>query len=212
MSVHLLKAPSFGEFFTTSALCQFVLEKVLKQAKTDGLLDNGSMDETRITIGVKLSIETLLKHNLTSHQLRRITLTDFIDDDNSLDVRNYYNDAVISEDPLALSNLDSALAWIKSATNLIMTRQHLHHQRDIAMELKQEFLAISQKQDPTATAFAAIEKDVSLVHWTSNCAGEIFLDEKDGQGLRIGHFQGDADLANYAVTMHNLYLRHQRLG
>lgn len=42
------------------------------------------------------------------------------------------------------------------------------------------------------------------VPWESNCAGEIFL-KTDGEdeGLRIGHFQGDAKLAAYLVAMHH---------
>lgn len=48
-----------------------------------------------------------------------------------------------------------------------------------------------------------IEPDIN-VHWVSNCAGEIFLKTEDGeQGLRIGHFQGDAALAAYLVSMHH---------
>ena len=48
-----------------------------------------------------------------------------------------------------------------------------------------------------------IDADIN-VPWESNCAGEIFL-KTDGEdeGLRIGHFQGDAKLAAYIVAMHH---------
>lgn len=43
--------------------------------------------------------------------------------------------------------------------------------------------------------------------WESNCAGEIFLvSDSEDEGLRIGHFQGDASLAAYIVSMHNAAL------
>lgn len=51
-----------------------------------------------------------------------------------------------------------------------------------------------------------LESDVRLP-WTSNCAGEIFVVHPSGdEGLRIGHFQGDAVLATYVVSMHNAAL------
>lgn len=48
-----------------------------------------------------------------------------------------------------------------------------------------------------------IEPEIN-VPWESNCAGEIFL-KTDGEdeGLRIGHFQGDANLAAYMVNLHH---------
>lgn len=50
----------------------------------------------------------------------------------------------------------------------------------------------------------ALAKDVRDKRWTSNCAGEIFLLGARGrQGVRIGHFQGDAALAAFAVQAHN---------
>jgi hypothetical protein len=42
---------------------------------------------------------------------------------------------------------------------------------------------------------------------TSNCAGEIFVASSDpgavDGALRIGHFQGDAQLAQYVCELHN---------
>lgn len=50
---------------------------------------------------------------------------------------------------------------------------------------------------------AALDPAVRDVPWTSNCASEIFLDKPDAEPLRIGHFQGDADLAAFVVAVHN---------
>ena len=59
-------------------------------------------------------------------------------------------------------------------------------------------------------AHSALSPDVRDVEWISNCAGEIFLagegEEEDEEGLRIGHFQGDATLAAFVVTVHNAML------
>ncbi|HDR9105991.1 hypothetical protein [Paraburkholderia sp. A3RO-2L] len=58
-----------------------------------------------------------------------------------------------------------------------------------------------------AGAHAALSPDVRDVAWVSNCAGEIFLATDGMEELRIGHFQGDAALAAFAVTAHNNMLR-----
>ncbi len=53
---------------------------------------------------------------------------------------------------------------------------------------------------------STVSDDVK-VRWESNCAGEIFLvSDSEYEGLRIGHFQGDAALAAYIVSMHNAAL------
>lgn len=48
----------------------------------------------------------------------------------------------------------------------------------------------------------ALSADVRDVRWISNCAGEVFLLD----GLRIGHFQGDAALADFVCAVHNAML------
>ena len=69
--------------------------------------------------------------------------------------------------------------------------------KDIIARLK----AISTPVTPDL--LHSIEVDVRGP-WESNCAGEIFLSSDSGdQGIRIGHFQGDAALAAYVVAMHN---------
>lgn len=55
-------------------------------------------------------------------------------------------------------------------------------------------------------AHALLAPDVRDVRWISNCAGEIFLDDNGENGLRIGHFQGDASLAAFVVAAHNSLL------
>lgn len=57
----------------------------------------------------------------------------------------------------------------------------------------------------------AIDADIRDVPWTSNCAGEIFADDGTENGLRIGHFQGDADLGAFMVAAHET-LRQSRTG
>ena len=39
--------------------------------------------------------------------------------------------------------------------------------------------------------------------WTTNCAGEIFADIKEGKGIRIGHFQGCAKDGEAVCALHN---------
>lgn len=57
-----------------------------------------------------------------------------------------------------------------------------------------------------ATLLSTLADDVQ-VRWESNCAGEIFLaSNSEDQGVRIGHFQGDATLAAYIVSLHNTAL------
>lgn len=51
-------------------------------------------------------------------------------------------------------------------------------------------------------AHEEIEPDVRDLHWISNCAGEIFVDDGSEQGVRIGHFQGDAKIAAFVVAAH----------
>ncbi len=48
-----------------------------------------------------------------------------------------------------------------------------------------------------------LSPDVRDVQWTSNCAGEIFAEDGSEEGVRIGHFQGDAAHAAFVVTAHN---------
>lgn len=68
----------------------------------------------------------------------------------------------------------------------------------------------SALREAAKTEFPAISDDVR-VPWESNCAGEIFLvSDSDERGLRIGHFQGDAALAAYVVSMHNAALSGSR--
>lgn len=44
--------------------------------------------------------------------------------------------------------------------------------------------------------------DVRNAKWTSNCAGEIFVEDGSDNEVRIGHFQGDAKLARFVVLAH----------
>lgn len=55
-------------------------------------------------------------------------------------------------------------------------------------------------------AFAELDPQVRNVPWVSNCAGEVFVEDGSEQGLRIGHFQGDANLARFVVEAHALML------
>lgn len=59
-------------------------------------------------------------------------------------------------------------------------------------------------------AHAHIEEEIAQVAWWSNCAGEIFAEDGSSeQGVRIGHFQGDAALAEFAVAAHQEVIEHQ---
>ena len=50
---------------------------------------------------------------------------------------------------------------------------------------------------------SAIAEDVRTLPWRSNCAGEIFADDGSENGLRIGHFQGDAAIAAFVLAAHD---------
>lgn len=47
-----------------------------------------------------------------------------------------------------------------------------------------------------------LSADVRNKRWYSNCAGEIFVDNGTREHLRIGHFQGDAAIAEFVVAAH----------
>ena len=47
-----------------------------------------------------------------------------------------------------------------------------------------------------------LDPDVCNAAWHSNCAGEVFAEGGAADGLRIGHFQGDAALAAFVVAAH----------
>ena len=55
-----------------------------------------------------------------------------------------------------------------------------------------------------ANAHEVLSPEVRDAEWESNCAGEIFAKESDEKSTRIGHFQGDAKLASFAVAAHAL--------
>lgn len=53
--------------------------------------------------------------------------------------------------------------------------------------------------------------DVRCIAWSSKCAGEVFAHRGSADGLRIGHFQGDAELATFVVAAHDA-CRAQEMG
>lgn len=56
-------------------------------------------------------------------------------------------------------------------------------------------------------AHQKLASDVRDVPWESTCGSEIFTKPTDGSNpMRIGHFQGDANLAAFCVSAHNLML------
>lgn len=56
-----------------------------------------------------------------------------------------------------------------------------------------------------------LDPDVRDAVWSSNCAGEVFALGGAADGLRIGHFQGDAALAAFVVAAHEA-CRAQEVG
>lgn len=55
-----------------------------------------------------------------------------------------------------------------------------------------------------AQAHEVLSPEVRDAEWESNCAGEIFAKGSEEKSIRIGHFQGDAKLAAFAVAAHTL--------
>ncbi len=47
-----------------------------------------------------------------------------------------------------------------------------------------------------------LAEDIRNVPWYSNCAGEIHVDNGKRGHTRIGHFQGDAAIAEFVVAAH----------
>lgn len=58
------------------------------------------------------------------------------------------------------------------------------------------------RQVELSLAHEELAVDVRDAKWTSNCAGEIFADDGSEDGVRIGHFQGDANLAKFVILAH----------
>lgn len=61
-------------------------------------------------------------------------------------------------------------------------------------------------RDSVVAAHEALDPEVRDVPWLANCAGELHVSGPDGAELRIGHFQGDAKLAAFAVAAHQAAL------
>ncbi len=59
-------------------------------------------------------------------------------------------------------------------------------------------------------AHSALAPEVRDVDWVSNCGREIHIENTTGESLRIGHFQGDAKLSEFAVAAHQATLRASR--
>lgn len=61
-------------------------------------------------------------------------------------------------------------------------------------------------RDSVVAAHEALDPEVRDVPWLANCAGELHVSGPDSAELRIGHFQGDAKLATFAVAAHEAAL------
>jgi hypothetical protein len=61
-------------------------------------------------------------------------------------------------------------------------------------------------RDSVVAAHEALDPEVRDVPWLANCAGELHVLRPDSAELRIGHFQGDAKLAAFAVAAHQAAL------
>jgi hypothetical protein len=59
--------------------------------------------------------------------------------------------------------------------------------------------------DEIRSLYELIADDVRPLPWRSNCAGEIFADDGSETGIRIGHFQGDAAIADFVVAAHEAF-------
>lgn len=64
--------------------------------------------------------------------------------------------------------------------------------------------------DNAIQAHSALDPKVRDVDWVSNCGSEIHIEDTTGESLRIGHFQGDAKLSEFAVAAHQATLRASR--
>lgn len=92
------------------------------------------------------------------------------------------------------------------------TNQMDRHVADVLRHSAEELRGLATLSTGAASrlsaspALRALAPDVRDVPWASNCAGEIFLSKDGEKGLRIGHFQGDAALAEFVVKTHNAVL------
>lgn len=133
-----LYAPPFAEFFNQSKVFHELLTLVSDEAATNRNSDD-HYSENDLQMAVQLFAETLVKHNLSAHHLTRVDPLDFLDDDNSSEVRAHFK--TLARDKRAPSNRASSLTlqWMKSLTSLALSGQLLHHDRNLAQELKTEF-------------------------------------------------------------------------
>lgn len=63
-------------------------------------------------------------------------------------------------------------------------------------------MAINNADSTLESLHEKFSADVRNKWWYSNCAGEIYVDNGTREHLRIGHFQGDAAIAEFVVAAH----------
>lgn len=144
MYLTLLYAPPFSAFFSQSQVFMELRGLVTVDATTNRKPED-TYTENDLHLAIQLCAETLVKHNLSAHHLTRIELLDFIDEDNSPEVRAHFK--AFTRDSRAPSNREAALTlqWMKSLTSLALSGQLLHEGRNMAQELRSEFQSFASQ-------------------------------------------------------------------
>jgi hypothetical protein len=106
------------------------------------------VDEVQCKMVAQLCAETIIKHNLNAAQMGRCDLQMFIDEDNSKEVRKYFE--LFKKDARKNINaraLQLHTSWHQSVFCLIMSRHAHAHNRKMWDELKDEFLEYATKKE-----------------------------------------------------------------
>jgi len=139
----LLQSPGFKDFFKHSKVFQEIIESMLKEERKneEEPEKEAEVNEVECKMVAQLCAETIIKHNMNPAQMGRCDLQMFIDEDNSKEVRKYFE--LFKKDArknIHARALQLHTSWHQSVFCLIMSRQEHAHNRKMWAELKDEFL------------------------------------------------------------------------
>jgi hypothetical protein len=152
----LLKSPPFKDFFKNSTVFATITEAMLKELKkgdVEGEEKEEVVDELKCKMVAQLCAETIIKHNMNPMQMGRCDLPMFMDQDNSKEVRKYFE--LFKKDARKDVNarkLQIQTSWLQNVFCVVMTREIQENKPPMWDELKDEFLKyIEEKSDNTKT-------------------------------------------------------------
>lgn len=151
-----LKSPPFKDFFKTSTVFAQITEAMLKELKKgeiEGEEKEEVVDEIKCKMVAQLCAETIIKHNMNPMQMGRCDLSMFMDQDNSKEVRKYFE--LFKKDARKDVNarkLQIQTSELQNVFCLIMTNEIQKDKEPMWDELKDEFLKyVTNKAEDTQT-------------------------------------------------------------